>query len=80
MSEKAGASAAVPGSVKGLGTRCLGQDKLRTVAVLNVGRMDGSDKRESEDIDKPMALAPIDLPTRIATVLPVPRQDSACEH
>jgi len=45
-----------------------GQDKLGTVAVLNVGRMDDGDQHEPEHIYEQMALASIDLLARIVAM------------
>ena len=45
-----------------------GQDKLGTVAVLNVRRMDDGDQHEPEDIYEQMALASIDLLARIVAM------------
>ena len=45
-----------------------GQDKLGTVAVLNVGRMDDGDQHEPEDIYEQMAFTPIDLLARIVAM------------
>ena len=45
-----------------------GQDKLGTVTVLNVGRMDDGDQHEPEDIYEQVALATIDLLARIVAV------------
>jgi hypothetical protein len=45
-----------------------GQDKLGTVTVLNVGRMDDSDQHKPEDIYEQMALTSIDLLARIVAM------------
>jgi hypothetical protein len=45
-----------------------GQDKLGSVAVLNVGRMDDRDQHEPEDIYEQMAFTPIDLLARIVAM------------
>jgi hypothetical protein len=46
------------------------ENKASTVAVLHVGRMDYGDENQTEDIYEQVALAAIDLFTRIVAMRP----------